>query len=192
MSSTLFFFFVFFFCAPTRRPFFFCVMFVFHLWAFHVWLAQSRGGLENAQRFGERVLLQPPLLLLRSHFPEKLLPGLPGLPQLPCRQWEPQEVRGAAQMKSPLLRPKHTCQGFWQKRGGEMGGRDKLVFAGMAVAAFMLAVKPFNTRLCTLPLSINNDFLLVKTLSSCYFFFPHRLCSWTRPLPVSHRNRGGC
>lgn len=98
------------FCALTSSSFF-CVMFVlcflfflfcFNLWAFYVWLAQSRGCLlENAQRFGERVLLQPPLLFLRSHFPEKHLPGLTGLPELPGRQWEPQEVRGGGQTATP-------------------------------------------------------------------------------------------
>lgn len=115
-------------------------MFVFHLWGFHVWLAQSRGCPENAQRFGKRVLLQPPLLLLRSHFPEKLLPGLTGLPELPGRQWELQEVRGVLR-QTPLLRPNHSSQGL--DKEDEMGGKDELFFAGMAVAAYMLAVETF-------------------------------------------------
>lgn len=49
------------------------------------------GDLEGAQRLGERVLLRPPLLVLRPHFPEKPLPGLAGLAG---RQRQPQEVRG--------------------------------------------------------------------------------------------------
>lgn len=80
-------------------PFLCNVFFYFYLWAFRVQLGslQCHGGLKNAQRLGERDLLQPPLLLPCSHFPEILLPGLTGfpqLPQLPDRQWEPQEVRG--------------------------------------------------------------------------------------------------
>ena len=56
--------------------------------------SQSRGRVANPKRLGERdLLLQPRFLLLRSHFPEKLLPRLSGLAG---RQWESQEVRGAS------------------------------------------------------------------------------------------------
>lgn len=80
--------------------------FFFKLWSFYGWLAQSRGCiLENAQCFRERVLLQPRLLFLRSHFPEKHLSGFIGLPELPGRQWDSQEVRGAVQRTPPQLRP---------------------------------------------------------------------------------------
>lgn len=133
-----------FFCALTRSSFF-CVMFAcicffcfFFLICGH-WLAQSSCGglLENAQCFGERVLLRPPFLFRRSHFPEKHLPGLTGLPELPDGQWGPQEVRGGAQTAPPpLLRSKcYDTEG--------VGGRDKLVLAGMAVLADMLSVQTF-------------------------------------------------
>lgn len=63
------------------------------------------GDLESAQRLGERVLLRPPLLFLRPHFPEKHLPGLAGLAGLAGRQRQPQEVRGDDRLPEPPPNP---------------------------------------------------------------------------------------
>lgn len=130
ISSPLVFFFPYSFLCLDRKLFVLCNVFLY-LWAFHVWPAQSRGCFKNTQCFGERVLLlllQPPLLLHCSHFPEKLLPGLTGFPELPSRQWEPQEVRGGCSGNPPCLDWNAPHTGDFIRN--EMGGRDRLFFAG--------------------------------------------------------------
>lgn len=63
-----------------------------------LWISLQPGACaKKAQCFWGRVLLQPTLLLLHSHFPEKL-PGLLQLTGLPGR---PQEVRGGTGYKPP-------------------------------------------------------------------------------------------
>lgn len=63
-----------------------------------LWISLQPGACaKKAQCFWGRVLLQPSLLLLRSHFPEKL----PGLLQLTGLPGQPQEVRGGTGCKPP-------------------------------------------------------------------------------------------
>lgn len=137
-------------CAPRRSPLPLCNL-CFYLWALHVRPLQSRGRSQNAQCFGERVLLQPPLLLLCSHFPEKHLPGLAGLPQLPGRQWEPKEVRGGT-LLTPLILTETHQPGTWQRgfHGWDWATEMHSLTLGGAVGCQIL----FNTQLYCTVLSV--------------------------------------
>lgn len=169
----------------------------FYLWAFHVRPAQSCGCFENTQCFGERVLLlQPPLLLHCSHFPEKLLPGLTGLPELPGRQWEPQEVRGGVQTNPPLFRLKRAALGL--DKGDEMGGgRVKPFFCWDGSSRIRVGcpnlLTPSFIVLYLSPFScLSRALLYCINIFQLFSFFLHHFCSWTCPLPVLLRSGRGC
>lgn len=103
---------------------------------------QCGGCVKNTQCFGEWLYLQPPLLLHRSHFPEKHLPGLPGFTQLPGRRWEQQEVRGGP--RNPLcIAPKLPVICPWD----DMAGGCNISVMGKQKPLICWLCKPYNSQL---------------------------------------------